>query len=54
VFSFNKQLYKLIEEEGYYPEGDFSLELSSPGIDEPLKLHRQYVKNKGRNIEVLF
>jgi len=51
---FNKQLYKLIEEEGYYPEGDFSLELSSPGIDEPLQLHRQYVKNKGRNIEVLF
>jgi len=51
---FNKQLYKLIEEEGYYPEGDFSLELSSPGLDEPLKLHRQYVKNKGRNIEVLF
>jgi ribosome maturation factor RimP len=51
---FNKQLYKLIEEEGYYPEGDFSLELSSPGLDEPLKLHRQYVKNKGRNIEVMF
>jgi ribosome maturation factor RimP len=51
---FNKQLYKLIEEEGYYPEGDFSLELSSPGLDEPLKLHRQYVKNKGRNIEVVF
>jgi ribosome maturation factor RimP len=51
---FNKQLYKLIEEEGYYPEGEFSLELSSPGLEEPLKLHRQYVKNKGRNIEVLF
>ena len=51
---FNKQLYKLIEEEGYYPEGEFSLELSSPGIEQPLKLHRQYLKNKGRNIEVLF
>jgi ribosome maturation factor RimP len=37
-----------------YPEGEFSLEVSSPGIDEPLKLHRQYKKNIGRFIEVLF
>jgi ribosome maturation factor RimP len=51
---FNRQLYKLIEEAGIYPEGDFSLEVSSPGIDEPLKLHRQYKKNIGRNIEVVF
>ena len=35
-----------------YPEGEFSLELSSPGIDEPLKMHRQYLKNKGREVEV--
>lgn len=48
----NRSLYKKIEEEGLYPEGDFSLEVSSPGIDEPLKLHRQYNKNVGRNIEV--
>lgn len=51
---FNRQLYKLIEEAGIYPEGDFSLEVSSPGIDEPLKLHRQYKKNISRNIEVVF
>ena len=37
---------------GFYPEGDFSLEVSSPGIDEPLKMLRQYVKNIGRNVEV--
>ena len=36
-----------------YPDGDFSLEVSSPGVDEPLKLHRQYVKNMGREVEVL-
>ena len=35
------------------PDGEFSLELSSPGVDEPLKLHRQYVKNVGRLVEVL-
>jgi ribosome maturation factor RimP len=51
---FNRKLYKLIEEAGMYPEGEFSLEVSSPGVTEPLKMHRQYVKNTGRDIEVLF
>jgi len=49
----NRQLYKVIEEAGIYPEGDFSLEVSSPGITEPLKLHRQYKKNIGRSVEVV-
>lgn len=49
----NRSLYKIMEEMGFYPDGDFSLEVSSPGIDEPLKLHRQYLKNIGREIEVL-
>lgn len=31
---------------------DFSLDVSSPGLDQPLKLHRQYVKNIGRNVQV--
>ncbi len=48
----NRQLRRLIEEEGIYPEGDFSLEVSSPGVDAPLKLHRQYVKNIGRSLEI--
>lgn len=48
----NRQLRRLIEEAGLYPEGDFSLEVSSPGVDEPLRLHRQYVKNIGRSLEV--
>ena len=30
----------------------FSLEVSSPGLDEPLKLLRQYKKNIGRDVEV--
>ncbi|MFX5693174.1 hypothetical protein ABTE17_21070, partial [Acinetobacter baumannii] len=34
---FNRKLYKLIEEAALYPEGEFSLEVSSPGVDEPLK-----------------
>lgn len=51
---FNRKLYKLIEEAAWYPEGEFSLELSSPGIEEPLKMNRQYIKNIGRNVEVVF
>lgn len=50
---YNRRLYKQLEEEGLYPDGDFSLELSSPGLDEPLKLHRQYLKNAGRFVDVL-
>ncbi|MBS1509402.1 MAG: ribosome maturation factor [Bacteroidetes bacterium] len=48
----NRALYKKIEETGLYPDGDFSLEVSSPGVDEPLKLLRQYKKNTGRNVEI--
>jgi len=48
----NRALYKIMEEMGIYPEGDFSLEVSSPGLDEPLKLLRQYKKNMGRDVEV--
>ncbi|MNS45521.1 Ribosome maturation factor RimP [compost metagenome] len=48
----NRALYKMIEESGMYPEGDFSLEVSSPGVDEPLKFFRQYTKNIGRTVEI--
>ena len=51
--SVNKALYKYIEETGLFQDGNFSLEVSSPGVDEPLKLHRQYIKNTGRKVEVL-
>lgn len=48
----NRKLYALIEEEGLFPEGDFSLEVSSPGVDEPLVSDRQYKKNVGRTVLV--
>lgn len=51
--SINKALYKYIEESELFPGGNFSLEVSSPGIDEPLKLLRQYKKNIGRKVEVV-
>lgn len=49
----NRALYKKIEESGLFPAGDFSLEVSSAGLDEPLKLFRQYRKNTGRHVEVV-
>jgi len=30
----------------------FLLEVTSPGIDHPLQLHRQYIKNIGRKVKV--
>ena len=51
--SVNKALYKYIEESELFPGGNFSLEVSSPGVDEPLKLYRQYKKNIGRKVEVV-
>jgi len=32
---------------------DFSLEVSSPGLSTPLKVLRQYLKNIGREVEVV-
>ena len=50
---YNRRLYRQIEESGLFPNNDFSLEISSPGLDEPLRLSRQYLKNIGRYVEVL-
>ncbi|WP_315819523.1 ribosome maturation factor [Paraflavitalea speifideaquila] len=51
--SINRALYKKLEEAALFPGDDFSLEVSSPGLDEPLKMFRQYKKNTGRLVEVL-
>ena len=50
---YNRALYQQIEEAGLFTDGDFSLEVSSPGLEEPLKLTRQYLKNIGRLVEVI-
>lgn len=31
----------------------YSLEVSTPGLDHPLKMKRQYVKNKGRGLKAV-
>ena len=50
---YNRNLYRQIEESGLFPNNDFSLEISSPGLDEPLKLRRKKKKNIGRYVEVV-
>ena len=52
LIRYNRRLYKVLEESSLFPGGDFSLEVSSPGLDEPLKSFRQYQKNTGRFVEV--
>ena len=51
--SINKALYKFIEETQLFGDNNFSLEVSSFGVDRPLKLLRQYTKNIGRTVEVV-
>lgn len=51
--SINKALYKYIEDTQLFGSNNFSLEVSSFGVDRPLKLLRQYIKNIGRKIEVV-
>jgi ribosome maturation factor RimP len=52
LISYNKKLYKIVEESGLLPADNFSLEVSSPGLDEPLKKLRQYKKNIGRYVHI--
>ncbi len=49
--SVSRQLGVILEEEDFMP-GKYCLEVSSPGLDHPIKMHRQYLKNKGRLLEV--
>jgi ribosome maturation factor RimP len=53
LVQYNRALYKQIDGSGLFADNNFSLEVSSPGLDEPLRLHRQYVKNMGRPVEVI-
>lgn len=52
LIDYNRKLYKILEEGSLFPADDFSLEVSSPGLDEPLKKQRQYKKNAGRYLQV--
>jgi ribosome maturation factor RimP len=50
--TISRKLGNLLEELDLIPNS-YILEVSSPGIEQPLKLHRQYIKNIGREVKVL-
>ena len=47
------ELSRAIESQLNRDEEDFALDVSSAGADQPLKLTRQYLKNIGREVEVV-
>lgn len=47
----SRGLGSILEEEDLM-DGKYFLEVSSPGLDHPITLKRQYAKNKGRRLEV--
>lgn len=49
----NRALRSKIDDEGLFPEGNYSLEISSPGTDEPIVMIRQYKKNMGRLLAIV-
>lgn len=49
--SISRRLAKQLEELEVFTDA-YTLEVSSPGLDQPLVLPRQYKKNQGRNLKV--
>lgn len=47
----SRSISKGIEDENLINE-NYTLEVTTPGLDQPLKLNRQYVKNRGRELKV--
>lgn len=46
-------LSRVIENKINRNNDDYELEVSSPGLDKPLKLHLQYEKNLGRMLDII-
>ena len=47
----NRRLHERLEEKGI-DTGQFMIDVSSPGIDRPLTILRDYKKNVGRKLEI--
>jgi len=54
-FGICRKVSRAIEahlDESNYNDGKYTLDVSSPGLSNPLRMNRQYVKNIGREIKV--
>lgn len=47
--AFSRQVEHNLDRE----EEDFELEVTSPGLSLPFKVHQQYIKNKGKEVKVM-
>ncbi|HNW90087.1 MAG TPA: ribosome assembly cofactor RimP [Bacteroidales bacterium] len=47
------QVSRFIESNLDREKEDFELEVSSAGLDKPIKLHRQYLKNIGNDLKIV-
>ena len=50
--ALSRALSKEFDERAFFGDDNYLLEVSTPGLDHPLKLRRQYSKNTGRNLKV--
>ena len=48
----SRALSKNLDERALFGDENYLLEVSTPGLDHPLKLKRQYYKNTGRSLKV--
>jgi ribosome maturation factor RimP len=48
----SRELGNQMEAAGMFNEAPFTLEVSSPGVDQPLTQRRQFLKNVGRTLTV--
>jgi ribosome maturation factor RimP len=49
--AISRQLSKALDDSGLVDD-NYLLEVSTPGLDQPLKLKRQYARNIGRNLKL--
>ena len=48
----SRRLSKELEDRSFFGDENYVLEVSTPGLEHPLKLKRQFHKNIGRNLRV--
>ena len=48
------RLFRKKLEEELFPKGNFRLDVSSPGVDRPLKFLQQYYKHVGRKFRIAY
>lgn len=49
----SRTLSKAFDNHNFFGEDNYLLEVTTPGLDQPLKLKRQYYKNVGRNLKIV-